>query len=127
MRKLTNPWIFQKDAGRRAEYAAEARERLADIATRPISAVLVRTSEACRFYRVLGTNPSGRPVGLASDIAGAAYDGKRVATLYLDIVEGSQGWLVRVNRDGLDGVHHIRMGLSHILKGKPGDYDITEF
>lgn len=125
MRKLTNPWNFQADPVKRAEYAADARERLTDIATRPIAAVFLRSTESYRFYRVLGIGPDGAPTGIASDMAGAAWDGKRVAILGADIMEGSEGWIIRVNRDGVNGHQHIREAIAGIL-----DVDtvtVTEF
>jgi len=127
MHKLTNPWVFQKNADRRAEYAAEAVDRLRDYATRPISAVFLRSTESYAYYRVLGTTAEGRPVALASEIAGAAYDGKRVRVIGGDIVEGAQGWLVRVSRDGTNGAQHIRVILAHTLGGEHAEYDVTEF
>lgn len=125
MRKLTNPWNFQHDAAMRAQYAADARKRLADIATRPITAVFLRSTESYRFYRVLGIDGRGRPTGIASDMAGAAYDGKRVALLGADVVEGAQGWIVRVNRDGVNGHQHIRDAIAGVLGVET--VDVTEF
>lgn len=127
MRKLTNPWNFQQDPTIRAEYAADARERLADIATRSIAAVFLRSTESYRFYRVLGINADGAMTGIATDMAGAAWDGKRVAILGAEIMEGAQGWIVRVNRDGVNGHQHIREAIAGILDVDTDTVKVTEF
>lgn len=125
MRKLTNPWRHESDPEIRAIYAEEARERLADLATRPIAAVHVRSSESYMFYRVLGITADGRHVGIATDLAGAAHDGKRVNLRGGDIVEGPHGWFVRVPRDGTRGAQHIQYMLCGVLGTAP--YDVREF